>query len=106
MEPAARRWRPKLAASAARQKPSTPLRNNVCRAINPLVAAARGRPARNWSGSTEGLADVRDTACTLSFETLLTDPQVRLMIAADGAAVNELASTMRPARNDIVATAD
>jgi hypothetical protein len=52
------------------------------------------------------LADVRDTACTLSFETLLTDPLVRLMIAADGAAVNELASTMRPARNDIVATAD
>ena len=49
---------------------------------------------------------MRDTACTLSFETLFTDPLVRLMMAADGVAVNELASTMCAARNDIVATAD
>jgi hypothetical protein len=45
----------------------------------------------------------RDSERPLTFETMLTDPMVRLMMDADGVSVHDLVATLAAAREAIAA---
>ncbi len=44
-----------------------------------------------------------DSARPLTFETMLSDPLVRMLMAADGVTVGELVSVMEVARDSLIA---
>jgi hypothetical protein len=50
----------------------------------------------------EGLAMCQQDTRLLTFETMLTDPLIRLVMAADGVSVPDLVAVMQVARRSVV----